>query len=205
MPLPARAPDRKLNPEIDRLAFQIKMIREEAEGLTVAMSQEQLTWRPAPGRWSVLECFVHLNITNRKMIVEIEKSIAAGRQANMISEGPFVYGFLSRMFLRMTEPPVSKRFKAPPAFLPPSNQAWADVAAEWKSTHDKMEELLLKANGLDLTRVKTQSPAASWMKYPLGVGFWLQTTHDKRHLWQAREVINSASFPKAAVAEKLHA
>ena len=199
MPLPPRAPEKKLNPEVERLVYQLKVIRQEAEGLLVDMGTEQLTWRPAPDRWSVAECFAHLNVINRKMGEEIEKSVTRGRQANMVSDGQFTYGFLARMFLRLTEPPVKRRFKSPAAFVPGANQPWPQIEAEWKSTHDKIDDLLQRANGLDLARVKSQSPASRWITYPLGIAFWIHAGHDRRHLWQARQVINDVRFPRKAV------
>ncbi len=197
MPLPPRPPDKKINPEIERLLFQAKMIRQEAEGLVVGMTGEQLNWSPAAEQWSLSQCLAHLNATNRKMIEAIDESIRRGRQANMVSDGPFAYGFLSRMFHRMMEPPVKRKFKAPAAFQVAPSGDWAQIQADWKTTHERLEALIQQANGLDLVSVKTTSPASRWIKYPLGIAFWIQAAHDKRHLWQARRVANDAGFPKA--------
>jgi DinB superfamily len=204
MPLPPRPPDKKLNPELERLVYQAKVIRQEAEGLVVGLTEEQLRWRPAPGQWSVAECFLHLNATNRKMADQLEAAIRRGRQMNQLSDGPFSYGFLSRMFHRMMEPPVKRRFKAPAAFdvKGQAHKPWAEIEAEWRSTHDRLDGLLQQANGLDLARIRTKSPASALISYPVGMGFWIQAAHDRRHLWQARQVINHANFPKVAAASQ---
>ena len=196
MPLPPRAPDKKVNPEIERLVYQLKVIRQEAEGLVVGLSQEQLHWKPAPDRWSVAQCFAHLNLTNRRMAEHLEVSVTKGRQANMVSDGPFTYGFLSRMFHRLLEPPVKRRFKAPPVFQTQGDPQWEQVQTDWKATHDRIDDLLQRANGLDLARVKTRSPASGLIRYPLGMAFWIHAAHDKRHLWQCRQIVNDARFPK---------
>lgn len=201
MPIPPRAPDRKLNPEVERLAYQFTVVRQEAEGLVLGLTDAQLRWKPEPGRWSVAECFSHLNRINAKMLAAIEVSIRAGRQAGQLSEGPFTYGFLSRWFHRVMEPPVKRRFKAPGQFGPEGSIDWAKSQAEWAAAHERLSALLLEANGLDLAAIKTQSPASSWIKYPLGIAFWIQSAHDRRHLWQARQVINDVRFPKAAAVE----
>ena len=197
MPLPPRPPDKKINPEIERLLFQAKMIRQEAEGLVVGMTSEQLNWSPGREQWSLSQCLAHLNATNRKMIEAIDESIRRGRQANIVSDGPFAYGFLSRMFHRMMEPPVKRKFRAPAAFVAAPGGNWEQIQADWKATHERVEALIQQANGLDLVRIKTTSPASRWIKYPLGIAFWIQAAHDKRHLWQARRVANDAAFPKA--------
>lgn len=197
MPLPRRAPDAKLNSELERLSYQMKVIRQDAEGLVVGLTEEQLNWRPAPDKWSVAHCYEHLNQTNAKMAQALETSIRAGRQANQLSDGPFTYGFLSRYFLRIMEPPVKRRFAAPAAFIPANGKPWSKIMEDWRATHDRINALVADANGLDLARIKTTSPASSWIRYPLGIGFWIQAAHDRRHIWQAREVINNAGFPKA--------
>lgn len=197
MPLPRRAPDEKLNSELERLAYQQKVIRQDAEGLVTGLTEEQLNWRPSADKWSVALCYEHLNQTNRMIAGAVDAAIKAGRQAGKLSEGPFTYGFLSRYFLRIMEPPVKKRYKAPSKFVPQAGKPFAQIRSDWNETHDRLSALLNEANGLDLARIKVPSPISSFIRYPLGMAFWIQAAHDRRHLWQARELINSAGFPKA--------
>ena len=44
------------------------------------------------------------------------------------------------------------------------------------------------ANGLDLGLVRTASPVTSLIKLTLEETFILQASHERRHLWQARNV-----------------
>ncbi len=180
--------------------YQLKVVRQDAEGMVFGLTEKQLEWSPGQGAWGVKSCFEHLNETNRKMIAALETSIQSGRQANQLNDGPYTYGFFARWFYRTLEPPVKRRFPAPAAFVPQGNKSWTQVREEWESSHERLAKLLREANGLDLARIKTQSPASSLIRYSLGMAFWIQSAHDRRHLWQARNVITHASFPKAAVA-----
>jgi hypothetical protein len=54
---------------------------------------------------------------------------------------------------------------------------------------------LRQANGLDLARARVRSPVATWIQVPLGTGFAAMTAHERRHLWQARRVIEAPGFP----------
>jgi hypothetical protein len=54
---------------------------------------------------------------------------------------------------------------------------------------------LRQANGLDLSRSKVRSPVASWLYFPLGIGFAATIAHEQRHLWQARQVMREPGFP----------
>jgi hypothetical protein len=55
---------------------------------------------------------------------------------------------------------------------------------------------LRQANGLDLTRARVRSPILRWLKLPLGTAFAFTTSHERRHLWQARRIAETAGFPQ---------
>jgi hypothetical protein len=55
---------------------------------------------------------------------------------------------------------------------------------------------LRQANGLDLARAKVRSPTYAWLRFSLGSGFALMLAHERRHLWQARNVVNHPLFPR---------
>lgn len=195
MPLPRREYDRSINAEIERLVYQVNVVRQEAEGLLWGLTDEQFNWSPGPGRWSMAQCFDHLNVSNELFLKQLEKSIRDGRAAKLLSAGPFSYGFLSRWFYRKLQPPVKSRFKAPKNLEPAPRRTLAEVTEKWEITHGRISDLIHDANGLDLAAIKVTSPAASFIRYPLGMGFWIQTAHDRRHLWQARQVRNHPGFP----------
>jgi hypothetical protein len=198
MPLPPRIGGPQLNPEIERLVYQNKVIRQEAEGLLYGLTDGQLNWAPSPGQWSMGQCVDHLNTTNRIFTEAMEAVIKDSRQKGVLGDGPYSYGFLSRWFLQTLQPPVKRRFKAPARFQPVPRKTMAELQAEWDRTHDKFNQLLHDASGLDIGRIRITSPAASWIRYPLGIGFWIMTAHDRRHLWQARQVRNDSRFPAAS-------
>ena len=56
---------------------------------------------------------------------------------------------------------------------------------------------LRQANGVDLVKAKVQSPVSKWIRVPLGVGFSIMTAHERRHLWQARQVTQDPRFPRS--------
>jgi hypothetical protein len=197
MPLPPRTNVKVLNPEVERLLFQEKVITEELEGLMDGLSEPQFQWTPQPGTWSMGQCIDHLNATDRTFLSNIEAAIAKGRAAGMVGEGPYTYGFFSRLMHRMTIPPVKRRFPAPAMFRPGMNKNKAAVLMEWKTNHERMKAVMESANGLDMQRIKVQSPASKLVKVNLGMAFWILTAHEKRHLWQARNVRNNLGFPPA--------
>ncbi|MCC7237042.1 MAG: DinB family protein [Bryobacterales bacterium] len=199
MALPARAEGRKVNPEIERLLYQIDVIVEDASGLVDKISNEQFNWSPAPGKWSIASAFDHLNVSNGLMLATCSAAVTKARSDGRLSEGPFTYGFLSRWFYRAIQPPVRNRYSAPrnlqPRITASTPATIEQVAGEFVSTHERFKQVLLSADGIDLSAIKVQSPASSFFKYELGMAFWIMCGHDRRHLWQARNVRNHANFP----------
>jgi hypothetical protein len=58
---------------------------------------------------------------------------------------------------------------------------------------------LRQANGLDLARAYVSSPAAAWLRFSLGSGFDLMAAHERRHLWQARNVHAGSRVSEIAI------
>jgi hypothetical protein len=55
---------------------------------------------------------------------------------------------------------------------------------------------LRQANGLDLARARVSSPVAKWLRMPLGSGFLTMVAHERRHLAQARRVLQTPGLPR---------
>ena len=53
------------------------------------------------------------------------------------------------------------------------------------------------AHGLDLRRARVVSPITRLLRLNLGAAFALIASHNRRHLWQARQVREHPSFPHA--------
>jgi hypothetical protein len=187
-----------LDSDIAMLMIEIDANLSHAESITHGLRREQFQWRPGAGRWSIAECFAHINMTNSYTIGAIERGIAKGRDKK--GEGPFQYGFLVRKFIASQGPPAKKKFSAPKSLLPPADIDPDATLAEYRRIEGELRRLTKEANGLHLARVKIEMAALPavlrpFVKMPLGGQLLLTTTHDRRHLWQAEQVRNDPAFP----------
>src|SRR5260370_2388903 len=173
---------------------QLENIKESALELTAPLEDAQFNWRSSPKRWSISECLSHLNVANGLDVPQLSEEIERGRAGGLTASGPFRYGFLSRAFVRFTEPPVKFKSKAPKVYRPTSGQPKDKVVAEFISTHDRLLDLILKANGLDLARIRVPTFMPR-IKFSLGQRFALLAAHDRRHLRQAWDVRKHPNFP----------
>ncbi len=184
------------NEELRDYQRQIEAIERDAQELVDALTDEQFNWHPAPGIWSIADCLSHLNVTGSLYLSRIDASIEEARSRKLFAAGPFRHGFLGNWFVRSLEPPVKRKFKAPGLFEPTPDQPLDKVTREFMSLQSEVRARLNSAGGLDLKRARVVSPISRFLKLSLGQSFRLIITHERRHLWQARQVKSHPSFPQ---------
>jgi hypothetical protein len=194
-----------LSPQLDEFRRQFEELANEADALVAPLSDVQFTWQPSTAKasagrlrygWSVAQCIDHLNVTARMYLPVLDEGIANGIRQGHYGEGPYTYSWLSRMFVRMLEPPPRFRTKTPTAFQPPPGRTRHEIMAAFRAYQVQYVDRLRQANGLDLSRARTRSPVASWLVFPLGCGFAAMAAHERRHLWQARQVMQAPGFAR---------
>jgi DinB superfamily len=185
-----------LAPELDEFRRQFEQLANVADTLVAPLSDAQFAWQPRPNAWSIAQCIDHLNITARMYLPVLDEGIANAIRQGHYGEGPYGYSWLARMFVRMLEPPPRPRVKAPAAFQPPPLRTRHEIMAAFRAYQVQYIDRLRQANGVDLARARVRSPAASWLRVPLGCGFAAMTAHERRHLWQAQKVADTPGFPR---------
>jgi hypothetical protein len=185
-----------LAPELDEFRRQFEQLANDADALVAPLSDAQFTWNPRPNAWSVADCIDHLNVTARMYLPVLDEGIANAIRQGQYGEGPYAYWWLARMFVRILEPPPRFRTKTPAAFRPPSGRTRHEIMAAFRAYQVQYVDRLRQANGLDIARARARSPVVSWMVFPLGCGFAAMAAHERRHLWQARQVTEAPGFPQ---------
>jgi len=187
----------ELAPELAELHRQFAALKADACELVNGLSESQFNWRPDPRSWSMAECLLHLNIVGDRYVHVLEKTLAAARARALVGQGPFGCGWLGKWLLANTEPPPKRKFKAPRSFTPAYGQPITAVLPTFLHLQEQLALQLEQANGLDLARVRVPAPAYEPVKLNLHVTFAWIASHERRHLWQARQVRNHADFPGA--------
>jgi hypothetical protein len=183
----------ELTTELNDLAGQYRAVMADAAGVAQGLSDAAFNWQPGPSRWSAGQCLEHLNATERAFLPRLHDAIERVRASGKRSAGPTRIGFLMRWFIREMDAPPKRRFRTKPSFVPASVLRKDVVVAEFHSLHDQLLQYLERVNGYHLGSVKIGSPFAPLLRYNLGAAFALIAAHDRRHLWQAREVVRQAA------------
>jgi hypothetical protein len=185
-----------LAPGLAELDRQFAAAKEEASHLVDGLDESQFNWRPGAYNWSMAECLLHLNIVGDRCVHMLEMAMADARGRGRLADGPFGYGWLSKWILTHTEPPSRHKFKAPRAFAPVcGGQPITAVLPTFTHLQEQLSRQLEQARGLDLARIKVPAPEARPLRFNLQFTFTWIAAHERRHLWQARQVRNHAAFP----------
>jgi hypothetical protein len=186
-----------LSPELAELDRQFAAAKAEASELVNGLNESQFNWRPDARIWSIAECLQHLNIVGDRYAHMLEKTLAEARARGLVGHGPFGYGWLGKWILVNTEPPPKRKVKAARSLTPAYGQPITAVLPTFLHLQEQLALRLEQANGLDLARVKVPVPGYGPVKLNLHITFARIAAHERRHLWQARQVRNHAAFPEA--------
>lgn len=185
-----------LSPELAALQSQFAAVKTEASDLVKGLAESQFNWRPEPHRWSMAECLLHLNMIGDRYVHAIEKALEAAGTEERNAQGPFGYGWFGKWILNSTEPPPKRTSKAPRSFTPPYGQPLTAVMPTFFHLQDQLGRQVEQSAGLNLVRVKVPAPGLGPLRFNLHLTFAWIAAHERRHLWQARQVRNHAAFPQ---------
>lgn len=182
--------------ELQRLSGEFQQIAADAAALAASLSEAQFAWKPSEEAWSVGECLSHLNVTARLSLPKLDYAIAEGIRDEIYGRGPFRYGWIDRLTVRITEPPSRWHVWSPMALLPIAGESRDEIVSTFQAFQDQFADRLRRADGLDLARVRVTSPVARWRRFSLGAAFAVIAAHERRHLAQAHRVMARPQFPR---------
>ena len=179
---------------LEAAARQFESSKVEGIELAGSLTELQLNWRPGPEKWSIGQCLAHLSTTDH-VLRAIDRAVADARSHGWLSPGPFRYGWFTRWMIGSMEPPPMWRMRTFPMLTPPAGPLARDeVLRTFAASRDRLLERVEAARGLDLKRPIVVSPVNRLVRVPLGGYLAFLAAHDRRHLWQARQVREASGF-----------
>ena len=179
---------------IEGFLTQLVAVEQDLPGVADGLSPAQFNWQPTPGRWSIGQCVEHLNITTERYIPVLRQAEIDARSKGTLRPGPFALGFIERWFLQTMEPPPRRRMRTGKSFIAPSNLDPSATLQRYIALHDGFRGCIRDAEGIDLKSVKVRSQFGP-ISWSLNGTFAFLLAHERRHIWQAREVRKEPAFP----------
>jgi DinB superfamily len=177
-----------------RLAFELSGNDQTAQALVAGLSEEQLNWQPAPGSWSVGQCLEHLSVTTEAYLPAMSAALEGKANAPVEQITP---GWLSRWFLRtFVEPSPNGRRVPAPGKIRPGPRVAATVIERFLASNRACREFIVRARSKDVNRIRFWNPLAPGVRFTVGTGLEIISSHEMRHLLQAERVRDAANFPR---------
>ena len=157
----------------------------------LSLTPKQLTWQPAPGKWSIMQCLEHMNRTTRHYLQKIDPSNAKKAEGDNEFKPGFMGGFLAKGFAQI---PPKRKFKTSKKFYPANDMNPQEVLKDFISLNEKMNQRMESLAGTDLNKNKIPSPAFSFMKFRFGDVLNMDAKHTARHLNQVENIMKAEGF-----------
>ncbi len=162
--------------------------KETLENSVKDLSEEQMTFKPGPDRWSVAECMEHIVIVENAMNSMLQEKLMGPEdedvEMQISMEDDEVLGMINDR---------SSKIKTTPNFEPTGKFKSADEALE--AFDDQREDIVdaLKDSDTNLRNYLFEMPFGKMDGYQVVL---FMAGHTARHTQQIEEVKNSPGFPE---------
>jgi hypothetical protein len=171
---------------IDRLLSEFDSSDRVAGELVAGLSSEQLNWRPDPSAWSVGQCLDHLCVTN-DVYLPVISSALSGQPESPVPE--IRLGWFGRWFIgKYIEPSPQTSAARAPKKIVPAQRVELSVLDRFLAGNQAVRELVRRAGGHDVNRIRFQNPFIPIIRFTVGTGLEIVSRHQRRHLIQAGRV-----------------
>lgn len=175
-----------------QLLNQIKLSEEVAKKVRTEfndLNEEQLNYKPAPGKWSAGECFQHLIKSNAPYIDMIMPELIREYEKKIYYYKPTIQG---RLILNSVRPEAKRKSKTNKNFFPSGLSVSSRIINEFLDQHKIITDLIKKSMDKDLNKIKIRSPFIKFIRYNLGDAYEIILQHDLRHLNQAKAAVEKS-------------
>lgn len=172
---------------INNLVEDTKTIIKTVEQDFLAINESTANWKENPERWSILECFEHLNIYNRYYNEALKTAIQKAKHSK--SKPTFKLGWFGKMSIEMMKPTNTKKQKTLAKFNPTNSQLDKTVIDEFLQHQYSLLLLLEQAKRINISKNAVPVEFLRWLKMKIGDTFTFVIVHEQRHIQQAQRVL----------------
>ena len=164
------------------------------------LSENQLSWRPNVGVWSVEEVLAHLNsyasYYHPAFLKKIENTRFTSSKEAFISSPLGRSAWKSMKLGRLNN--IKRKFKAPKGYNPSFDRdlVTGKEVEQFVVNQNELLNLLDKAKEVNLRRVKIPISISKIVRLRLGDALLFVVYHNQRHVQQITNLVNHVNFPK---------
>lgn len=169
--------------------------RQIVQTVFVPLDQGVRSWQPAPGEWSVDQCFQHLILSFQHWLPDVEAALGKPEQSE--ADGLFRQSWWGRRLMgRIYEP--QRNLKTKKQFVP-EDAYYPDVFSRFSQQLDRLSAMIEQAAQADLqTNIWFHKEVL--IRLNLGEHLAGFVAHDELHIGQARRALEAFARQAEAVA-----
>ena len=183
-----------MDERIKSITHDMSAVATDAAAVFGGLSPEQLNWKPSEKGWSVAQCLDHIIRTNHEFDAEFEK-LASETRKNSFWENYSPLTAWGGRFLVNAVSTDSKKAKAPSKRIVPPSDLAADIVKQFAGEIDEVNRKVEACSGADREKTVVTSPFLFIFTYKLDDAFTVLVEHTKRHIRQAKRVMEADGFP----------
>ncbi len=173
----------------DTLEDIIQTVKNDLQKLPL----DTLNYKPAPKKWSVLECMQHLLLINDIYNPYVKKRFSEALPAK--TNQPYQATWVGRAYMYIVSPNTKQKF--PTAyFLDPSKKENPqksnfnyEIINKYIAYLQEVQSFIKKSEEINLNKVKIRTSITSLVSFNLGDYYEVECRHNLRHLAQMKRVL----------------
>jgi hypothetical protein len=164
----------------------IAAIEKDLDQLVSVVTEGQFHAPTRSGGWSIGHCLEHLILSGMAFVACWDEGLQS------LSRASHHYGWAaswwSRLVIWRMEPPYRLKARTSRALTPCSRRSRDETLARFHDMHAEVVRRVELSREREAYGINVRVPVASWLRYPLAFSIDLALAHERRHVWQAREV-----------------
>ncbi len=182
------------NAYLPALLNRAERLSEDALATFGALNVEQLNRQPAPGAWSIGQCFDHLMVTNQTYEPVLREVVLGQKHPSLWERAPLLPLLFGWMMVKSVQPTTRTRYKTPAAFAPSNSRLPGTIIENFARHQERLIELIRSTDRCDHARVVVTSPGARLITMRLRDCCETIVAHEERHYGQAQRVLTALAF-----------
>lgn len=158
----------------------------------VSLDKESLNRKPSPDKWSIAECFQHLNLTMEyyvpQMLDAVQNKDQFPQSSNSFKQS--LFGKLAvRSMMPQPEKGIQYKMKTFKSLDPANSDLDIETVQHFLNFQDHMLQVIDGLRDMSLSKPKIVTIIGPLLKMRIGDALHFMVAHNQRHIVQAQNVL----------------
>ena len=166
------------------------------ENTFLDLDTDLLKKRPSEDKWSIAECFAHLNLTLDIYLPQMDNAIEQTEKYTPPAE-EFKYSLLGKLALYAMEPKKDKTFRLKMKTFKKLEPQQSDLNSKEELNHfiehqEKTNQIIEDLKKINIGKAKIITAMGPLLKMRIGDALHFMLAHNQRHILQAQNVLQKS-------------